>query len=119
MKGRLLELTGTNPDTAQMLHDTGLDQVLKAIENPETTADDIMTAWLHIEENADIQVNAVNAENAEREDDEEEEADVVSLQKQMLPLLHNMHSLWAKLHYSDAMTFCREQCVNIINKLKC
>ena len=119
MKGRLLELNGTNLDTAQMLQATGLDEVLKAIENPETTADVIMTAWLHIEENADIQVDAGSAENAEPEDDVKEEADVVSLQKQMLPLLHNMHSLCAKLHYSDAMTFCREQCVNILNKLKC
>ena len=45
-------------------------------------------------------------------------ADAVSLQKQMLPVLHNTHKLYAKLHYSSAMTFCREQCVDILNKLK-
>ena len=47
--------------------------------------------------------------------EEEIEEDAVSLQKQMLPVLHNMHNLCVKLHN---MTFCREQCVNILNTLK-
>ena len=119
MKSRLSELSTTNPETAEMLCATGLDEVLKAIQNPQTTADDIITAWLHVEEYTNIQVDVDDDECAEPVDCEEEiEEDAVSLQKQMLPVLHNMHNLCVKLHNSSAMTFCREQCVNILNTLK-
>ena len=60
MKSRLSELSTTNPETAEMLCATGLDEVLKAIQNPQTTADDIITAWLHVKEYTDIQVDVDN-----------------------------------------------------------
>ena len=62
MKSTLSELSITNPETAHFLCATGLDEVLKVIPNPQITADDIVTAWLHIEENTDIQVDVGNEE---------------------------------------------------------
>ena len=62
MKSTLSELSITNPETAHFLCATGLDEALKVIPNPQTTADGIITAWLHIEENTDIQVDVGNEE---------------------------------------------------------
>ena len=58
MKSTLSELSITNPETAHFLCATGLDEVLKVTQ---TTADDIVTAWLHIKENTDIQVWAMKS----------------------------------------------------------
>ena len=83
MKSRLSELSTTNPEAAEMLCATGLDEVLKAIQNPQTTEDDIITAWLHVEEYTNIQVDVDDDKCAKPEDFEEKiEADAVSLQKQ-------------------------------------
>ena len=120
MRDLLSKLSMSYPSTGVMLNGTGLDVVAKAVQELQSEAVDMLTTWLHLEEEREV-MDVEDGDDADSENEfsprvQIEGLEKVSVLRTMLPHLYSVHAAGIKLNDSTIANTTRELCMYVVKE---